>query len=155
MRKIFFSFLQCGRNLLLSFSLWQKCAKLFLHNTKFVISRKCFEIPRKENGSSSKSLKFHKNKICLINFFMAINYSNMLGAFHTVNLQAQSCKNVTRYSTITAVFGLFQFKKRFFSFLPEKWMRSSRVVGASCCQCQSCNSPVFDPSAQRNLRGGR
>ncbi len=40
-------------------------------------------------------------------------------------------------------------------YVPLPRMRSSLVVRASDCQCTSCNGPGFDPSAQRNLRGGR
>jgi hypothetical protein len=35
------------------------------------------------------------------------------------------------------------------------YMRSSPVVTASGCACQSFNSPGFDPPTQWNLRGGR
>ncbi len=35
---------------------------------------------------------------------------------------------------------------------PSLWMRSSRVVRASGCQCQSRNSPRFDPSILQHSR---
>ncbi len=45
---------------------------------------------------------------------MAINYSDMLGFY--IHLQAQSCKNVTRYSTLVSDFA--SLKKDSFSILP-------------------------------------
>jgi hypothetical protein len=36
--------------------------------------------------------------------------------------------------------------------LTETWMRSSREIRASDCQCQSRNSPGFDPSIPRHSR---
>jgi hypothetical protein len=35
-----------------------------------------------------------------------------------------------------------------------RWMRSSRLVRASDCQCRSRNSPGFDPSILRHSRSG-
>jgi hypothetical protein len=128
MRKIFFSFFSVEETCDYPFRFGDN-GQNYLFPTKNLLFRENVNIPRKKNGSSSKSLKFHYSRISLLKltFLYGNNYSNMLGFY--IDLQAQSCKNVNRYSTI--------------------------VVIASGCQCQSCNSPGFDPPARRNMRGGR